>query len=77
MRYGPTNENMELINAKAKDKNDGVYQFRGVSYRVLNNRVTHIAHDSKVLELFGYFNVEIGRYEGYSESAIKSLKSLK
>jgi hypothetical protein len=63
MKYGPTIENTNAINEKAKTKNDGVYRFRGIVYRVKNNRVTHIASNGKVLERAGYFNVEIGTYE--------------
>jgi hypothetical protein len=76
MRYGPTPENMQLIDAKAKKKNDGVYRFRGVVFRVCGNRVTHIAHNGKILERCGYFNVEISKYDGYQDEAYKALKTL-
>ena len=76
MRYGPTQENMGLISDKANEKKNGVYRFRGVAYRVQNKRVTHIAHGGKVLECCGYFNVEIGIYDGYEDSAVKILRSI-
>lgn len=73
---GPTIENINLIKDKAKTKNDGVYSFRGVVYRVHKNKLTHYAYNGKILELYGYFCCEIGVYEGYSESAKKALKTI-
>ena len=40
MSYGLTTENEEIILLKAKSKKDGVYTFRGVSYRVKSGAVT-------------------------------------
>lgn len=76
MRYGPTPENMELITKKAKEKQNGVYRFRGVVYRVRENRVTHIAHDGQILERYGHFNVQIGTYERYQDEAAKIMRAL-
>jgi len=76
MKYGNTIENMALICAKAKEKDDGVYRFRGVAYRVRENRVTHIACGGQVLEPFGYFDVEVGRYDGYGDAAVKVLRGI-
>ena len=76
MRYGNTIENMELIRAKAKEKGNGVFRFRGVAYRVRDKRVTHIACDGKVLEPFGHFDVEVGRYDGNGDAAVKMLRSI-
>lgn len=76
MRYGPTPENMELIRGKAGDKTNGVYRFRGVLYRVRDKRVTHVAHDGKVFERYGHFNVEVGRYGGYEDAAAKMLRAI-
>lgn len=76
MICGPNQENMTLIREKAKSKKDGAYTFRGVAYRVRNNRVTHIAYWDEVLECFGNFNVIVGKYSGYTDAAIKALKSI-
>ena len=76
MKYGPTPENMEFINLKAKEKENGVYRIRGVVYRVRDKRVTHIAHNGKVLERCGYFDVEVGKYDGYDDAAAKMLRSI-
>ena len=76
MQYGNNIENRNLIIVKAKEKGDGVYQFRGVAYRVRNNRVTHIACGGQVLESFGNFDVEVGIYEGYGGAAVKKLRSI-
>lgn len=79
MQYGPTIENVALIVQKAKDKNNGVYMFRGVVYRVVDHRVTHIASNGKVMERCGYFNVVIGQYEdgmGGDNRASKLLKAI-
>jgi len=76
MRYGNTIENRTLIRKKAKEKANGVYRFRGVAYRVFNSRVTHTACDGIVLESFGAFDVEVGKYEGYVDDAAKKLRSI-
>ena len=76
MQYGNTIENRNLITVKAKEKGDGVYQFRGVAYRVRDNRVTHVACNGQVLESFGNFDVKVGIYEGYSDAAKKILRSI-
>jgi len=77
MRYGPNVENLELIAQKAKGKNNGVYSFRGLEYRVHNGRFTHYAHGGKICECCGHFVVEIGGYSGYSDDARKMLKQIK
>ena len=77
MQYGATLENVNAIVEKAKAKNDGVYQFRGVAYRVVNHRVTHIASNGAVLERCGHFDVRIGQYAGYTADAVVALKGLK
>ncbi|HET6890522.1 MAG TPA: hypothetical protein VFH31_05420 [Pyrinomonadaceae bacterium] len=76
MKYGPTPENMELIRAKAGEKANGVYRFRGVVYRVRDKRVTHIAHNGKVLERYGHFDVEVGVYDGCEAAAANMLRSI-
>lgn len=76
MKYGLTQENMDLISAKAKEKQNGVYRFRGVVYRVRENRVTHVAHNGQILERCGHFNVQIGAYERYQDEAAKIMRAL-
>jgi len=77
MNYGPTQENVFAIVEKAKTKADGVYRFRGVAYRVVNNRVTHIAGNGLVLERCGWFDVQIGEYKGNDVNGAAALKGLK
>ena len=57
VKYGLTIENQNLIIDKAKDKRDGVYTFRGVSYRVRGGKVTHFCDGKHILQPFGNFNV--------------------
>lgn len=76
MKYGATIENMNLICKKAESKNNGVYSFRGVIYRVANKVVTHIASNREILERCGNFNVVIGSYNGYDSDAKKILKGM-
>lgn len=76
MRYGPNVENLGLIAQKAKDKRDGIYSFRGLEYRVKAGRFTHYAHGGKAYECCGHFVVQVGQYDGYSDSARKLLKTL-
>ena len=73
--YGYNIENSNLVIDKALTKKDGVYSFRGFLYRVKNFRVTHIAHNGIILERFGNFNVEVGKYE-YIDKARKMLTAL-
>ncbi len=74
--YGPTPENMELILEKSRGKKNGVYRLRGVVYRVAGGKVTHIAHGGTLLECCGHFNVVVGKYSGYEDSAAKALRDI-
>jgi hypothetical protein len=62
---------------KSKTKQDGVYTYRGIYYKVIDNKLRYLASCGEVLQCFGNFNVVIGSYEGYSEAAKKALKSIK
>lgn len=76
VKYGLTGENQNLIIEKAKAKKDGVYEFRGVAYRVRGGKVTHFAADYKILAGFGAFNVVVGSYPfgaGQSKLALKKI----
>ena len=76
IQYGLTMDNQQAIMDKAKTKNDGVYKFRGVAYRVINNHAVYFAADEQVLQMCYGFNVVIGRYE-YSLDSINAVKALK
>ena len=78
IQYGLTIENQKLINEKAKTKNDGVYKFRGVTYRVINNIAKFYASDGEVLQNEFGFNVVIGAYNrSYGQDdAVKVLKKI-
>lgn len=76
MNYGMSIENVNAINTKAKLKKDGCYTFRGVSYRVKNNVVTHYACNGEIVERCFGFHVVIGKYDGYSEAGRKTLQTL-
>lgn len=67
--YGLTIENENLIIDKAENKRDGVFQFRGVTYRVRDGRVTHFCYGGKVLERAYGFNCVVGEYEAYYGSS--------
>ena len=78
IQYGLTLENQKLIDKKAQSKNDGVYNFRGVVYRVVNNVAKFYACNGQVLQNESGFNVLIGSYDisyGQDEAA-KVLKTL-
>lgn len=68
-------ENLEAIRDKAKTKENGVYKFRGIHYRVRKNAVTHYACNGEVLENYGNFHVCIGTYNT-REDALKMLKGI-
>jgi hypothetical protein len=73
--YGLNLINRSVIVEKAKSKNDGVFEFRGVMYRVRNFKVTHFADNGEVLEPFVYFDVSLGKYDT-REDGRKLLKSI-
>jgi hypothetical protein len=60
---------------KAKTKPDGVYSLGPVLYRVNNNTLTHYAEDGQILEVYGHFNVIVGKYE-FRDDAKRMLKSI-
>lgn len=76
IQYGLTIENQQLIQEKAKSKRDGVYDFRGVSYRVRDKQVTYFACGGQILQYCFGFNCVVGSYEGYSDSRKASLKGI-
>jgi len=64
IRYGELNsDNVNLIIDKARDKTDGVYNFRGIMFRVKNGGVTHWAVDGEILQAMGRFNTQVGSYD--------------
>lgn len=74
--YGLTVENQKLILKKAESKKDGVYDFRGVSYRVRDKQVSHFACGGRILQYCHGFNCVVGSYDGYSDSRKASLKRI-
>jgi hypothetical protein len=74
--YGLNIANEREISAKASNKKDGVYRFRGVVYRVRAGRVTHWAANGDVLENFGNFNVKVGICEANEGGGIRALKAI-
>lgn len=76
VQYGLTIENEKYIIEKARAKKDGVYQARGVAYRVRGGRVTHYALGGDVLERAYGFNCIVGSFSGYGSDAVKALKSI-
>ena len=75
--YGVLNrDNTNLIIDKAQSKNDGIYSFRGIFFRVRNGKVTHYACDGKILAGYGAFVSQVGSYNTTAE-AKSQLKSIK
>ena len=71
-----TIENQQACIDKAKTKKDGVYTFRGIAYRVHDNRITHFACNGEVVIPFSNFNTLVGTYHGYITDGIKLLKGI-
>lgn len=64
IQYNTLNdENLNLIKEKAKSKKDGVYQLRGIAYRVKDSRITHLATNGNVCLYEMGFLVQAGSYE--------------
>jgi hypothetical protein len=61
---------------KAKGKKDGVFTYGGSSYRVKDGKLTHYSFKNQILQVFGAFDVAVGRYE-WSHEAKALLKSVK
>lgn len=74
---GLTIELQNLVNERAKSKKDGIYNFRGCSYRVRDNRVTHYAYGGKILMSYGAFNVQVGTCGIYQTEQVEVLKGIK
>lgn len=68
-----TVENQNYIVEKAKTKQNGCYQIRGIAYRVRDGKVTHFAVGGEILQPYGAFNVVVGAYSGNSNEAKKVL----
>ena len=78
IQYGLTLDNQNEIIKKAKSKNNGVYKFRGVAYRVINNHAVYYAVDGQVIQMCYGFNAVIGRYDHSlnQTNAVKILKQI-
>ena len=76
IEYGPTIDNLNRIHDKANDKENRIYSFRGLAYRVEDGAFTHYAHGGQVVMRGGNFNYVMGRYSGYSDNAKKALKGI-
>jgi hypothetical protein len=80
IRYGRTPENMDLILHKAKSRKDGVYTFRGVMYRVIDNfprfHACRNISDSTVYETAFGFDVAIGSCGPFECDRRQALKNL-
>jgi hypothetical protein len=76
-----TIENQKAINERAKSRKDGVYEFRGIVFRVRDHHATHFATQGQVLEQYGHFNAMVGKYDStkydHREVAKKLLKTIK
>lgn len=70
-----TRDTQRDILQRAQTKTDGVYSFRGVTYRVKNGAVTHFAYDHQILVNGGVFVVPVGTYE-YQHTLKTLLKTL-
>ena len=66
-------DNQKLIVERAKDLRDGIFSYRGIIFRVRNGRATHFAAQGKVVEPYGAFNVEVGRYNFADDREAKRL----
>ena len=71
-----TSENKKACEDRAKTRQDGVYTFRGIAYRVRNGRITHFACNGEVLIPYGNFNVCAGNYQNYHTVAVKTLRGI-
>ena len=77
IKYGTLNsENIKAIKVRNISKKDGVYTFRGIHYRLKDGRVTHYCVGGEILENFGYFNTQVGKYETEAQ-VITLLKGIK
>ena len=64
---------LNLIIQKAKLKDNGVFSFRGILYRVVDNEVRFLAHSKEIYQLSFGFLVQIGSYDYYDGNIKKKL----
>jgi hypothetical protein len=64
----------ETLIERSKTKN-GVYSYNGTLYRTKNGALTHYANGGQILQVFGHFDVAVGRYD-WSHEARALLKSI-
>ena len=77
IQYGVLNiENQKAINERAKSRKDGVYEFRGIVFRVHEFRATHFAVRGEILEQYGHFNALVGSYDNRRYDARDTVKKL-
>ena len=78
IQYGLTVDNQQTIIDGARNKKNGVYEFRGVAYRVIDNNARFFASNCEVIEVCYGFNAIIGRYEHSlnQTNAVKALTSI-
>lgn len=76
MKWGNNIENLNLISEKSKTKKNGVYSFRGITYKVEDGRCFVYAVDGKIFQSFGNFVVVIGKY-GRGDNLKKILLNIK
>jgi len=70
--YGElTQDNVNLIIDKAKSKNDGIYSFRGILFKVRDGKVTNYACGGKIFAGVGAFVTPVGSYNTSTEAKSK------
>lgn len=75
---GDTKENINIIKERASKRKDGVYNFRGVTYRVLNGEVTHYISNCTLYKCSGNKALHYAtntEFVLYPELALKSIES--
>lgn len=63
MTYGLTVDNQNLIIEKSKTKKDGVYQIRGVMYKVVNGSPKYYSDGKGIYQGYGSFNVVLQSFK--------------
>jgi hypothetical protein len=70
-----TFDNIEVIQKKAKTKENGCYTMRGILYRVRDGKVTHYGCEGSIQECLGHFTTTVGVYDT-REQGMKLLKGI-
>ena len=65
-----------IAKERAKNRKDGVYNFREIAYRVRTGIITHVAEGEDILEVWGGCVSKVGSCDFRQDSRMKALRQI-